>query len=261
MTMADLQTAAAASDGVSLRRWFAFYALVLAAAAVPLAMLLAGSSWTWTWRPEQISRQLQAMNPAVKLLAFGVYVSLACTFLPLPTNAVVAALATREAAVTGGLWSTVLLVGAVGAAASTMANLNDYHIFTWMLRNRRVAAIRQTRLYAFSARWFARSPFVILVVFNIAPIPVDVIRMLATTCRYRRRAFAGANFIGRFVRYSVIAFVTFWWNLGWIAVAALLAVAVVLLLARAAAMVLRPGNEGDGNTGDVETFTLREKDS
>lgn len=257
---ADLQTTAAAADGVSLRRWFAFYALFLAAAACPLAVLLADSSWTWTWRPEQIGRQLQAMSPAIKLLAFLVYISLCCTFFPLPANPVVAALATHEAAITGELWSTVLLVGAVGAAASTIANLNDYHIFTWMLRSHRVAAVRRTRLYVLASRWFARSPFLILVVFNIAPIPVDVIRMLATTYRYPRRAFAGANFVGRFVRYSVIAFVTFWWNLGWIAVAALLAVAVALLLAKVAGSLLRRGGGNGGNTVETETFTMRESE-
>ena len=137
------------------------------------------------------------MDPAVKLLIFGIYISLCCTFLPLPTTPIVAALATREAAVTGELWSTVVLVGVVCAAASTIANLNDYHIFTWMLRSRQVAGVRRTRMYACAARWFARSPFVILVIFNIAPIPVDVIRMLAATHRYPRVPFAAANFVGK----------------------------------------------------------------
>ena len=101
--------------------------------------------------------------------------------------------------------ATAAIVGAVGGAASTVANLNDYHLFTWLLRSRRIARVRHTRLYQASARWFARSPWFILVIFNIVPIPVDVIRMLATTCRYPRLPFAAANFLGRFVRYAAIA--------------------------------------------------------
>jgi membrane protein YqaA with SNARE-associated domain len=169
----------------------------------------------------------------VKLIFFGSYLSLCTTFLPLPTGWIVAAVATREAAVGSNAWTTTLLVATVGAIGSTIANLNDYHLFTWMLRSHRVAKIRHTKLYEKSAMWFSRSPFFLLVVFNIVPIPVDVVRILATTYRYPRGPFAAANFIGRFLRYAVIAFVTYWWNLGYVAVLALLALAVVLAAVKA----------------------------
>ncbi len=234
----DIRTPAAA-DAISIRRWFAFYALLVAAAAVPLALMLAAVPWTWRWSASGLGEQLEVMGPVVKILAFAIYISLCCTLLPLPTNPIVAALATREAAVTGELWTTVLAVAAVGAAASTVANLNDYHLFTWLLRSRRIARVRDSRLYLAAARWFSRAPFFILVVFNVIPIPVDVVRMLATTCRYPRVPFAAANFVGRFLRYGVIAFVTFWWDLGWIAVLALLGLAVVLAAGRGIATLAR----------------------
>ena len=234
------------------------YGLCLAAAGVALAVMLRRTQWTWTWRPEEIGRQLAGMTCEVKLLVFGVYVSLCCTFLPMPTNAIVAAVATREAAVTGELWTTVLAVAAVGAVASTVANLHDYHLFTLALRHRHVGRVRHTRLYRVSARWFSRSPFAILVIFNIIPIPVDVIRMLAVTYRYRRRPFAAANFVGRFARYGVIAFVTFHWNLGWIAVAVLLGLAAVLVLARAARGVLAGIIAPDGNRPAADTLNIQE---
>lgn len=220
-------------DGISVGKWFLAYGLGLAAAAAALAIMLRGQPWTWTWRPAEIGRQLQAMRPGVKLVVFGVYISMCCTVLPLPANAIVAAVATREAAVTGELWTTVLAVALVGAAASTVANLNDYHLFTLALRQRHIKRVRHTRLYDVSSRWLAGSPFTILVLFNIIPIPVDVIRMLAVTCRYPRGPFAAANFVGRFVRYAAIAFVTFHWNLGWVAVVVLLGLAAALVLARA----------------------------
>lgn len=255
-----------APDDVSVRRWFAFYALLLVAAAVPLVILAAGNDWqtdTW-WRSglslgERWSGFLAAFrqaSPTVKLLGFAIYISLCCTFLPLPTSGIVAAVATQEVAVTGEIWTTALIVAAVGALASTIANLNDYHLFTWMLRHRRVASVRGTRLYASASRWFSQSPFAILVIFNFIPIPVDVIRMLATTYRYPRTPFAAANFIGRFVRYGTIAFVTFALrDAGWVAVVALLGLAVLLVAAkvfpRLWRMLLRArASQGEGVTGD-----------
>ncbi len=243
----------AGGDGISVRLWFLAYALGLGVAVAAVAIMLSGQQWTWTWSPGEIGRQMQSVSAAPKLLIFGIYVSLCCTFLPMPTNAIVAAVATREAAVTGELWTTVLAVGLVGAVASTIANLNDYHLFTLALRHRHVKRVRHTRLYDVSARWFARSPFAILVIFNIIPIPVDVIRMLAVTYRYPRGPFAGANFVGRLVRYAVIAFVTFHWNLGWVAVVVLLGLAVVLALAKVlppaiGKIIGRQPNIADGDT-------------
>ena len=227
-------------DGVSVRRWFALYAALLAAAVTVLIVLIAreappASAWV-----SDFMRTLKRMPPEVKLLGFGIYVSFCCTFLPLPTGWIVAVVATREAAIaarwsnnaTGVVILTTLAVAAVGAVGSTIANLNDYHLFTWMLRHHRVSKVRNTAGVRRAMRWFARSPFFLLVVFNLIPIPIDVIRILATTNRYPRLHFAGANFLGRFMRYAVIAFVTYRWDLGWIAVVSLLALAVALAVVR-----------------------------
>jgi membrane protein YqaA with SNARE-associated domain len=229
---AECEAIAAGPDDISVRRWFAFYALLLLAAGLPLAALVRGQPWAWSDWLKRPAELLPAVDPAPKLLFFAIYMSLCCTFLPLPTGWIVAAVASREAGLSDSAAVTTLLVAAVGALGSTVANLNDYHLFTWMLRSRRIRRVRGTRLYRAAARWFARAPFTILVIFNIVPIPVDVIRMLATTYRYRRRPFAAANFLGRFVRYGVIAFVTYRLDLGKWAVLVLLALAVALGAAR-----------------------------
>lgn len=229
-------------DSVSIRLWFAFYAGFLAATCVPLAVLIARQPWSASQWLRDYQTLLAGMPAAAKLLAFAAYLSVCCTFCPLPTGGIVAAVATREAAVAGGASDNVIvvaalttvLVAAVGAVGSTIANLNDYHLFTLILRSRRVARVRNTRTVRLAVRWFARAPFFLLVLFNVIPIPVDVVRMLSSAHRYPRRAFAAANFIGRFVRYAVIAFVTYWWDLGWMAVVALLALAVVLAAGRTA---------------------------
>ncbi len=228
------ETVSRGGDRVSVLRWILFYVGYLAAAMLVLLLMVDPAAVVGS---SGVAEAMDRMSPAAKLLAFGIYISLCCTFLPLPTGAVVAAVATRQAGVSDSLPVTTLLVAAVGGVASTIANLHDYHLLTWMLRSRRVAKVRDTRLYHASAEWFSRSPFFLVAVFNFLPIPVDVVRILATTYRYPRLPFAAANFVGRFVRYAVIAACTFalssWReDAGLVAVLVLLALAVVMALVR-----------------------------
>lgn len=237
-------------DAVSLRGWFAIYGLFLLATGLPLAVLVSQQDTTWQqWRADPWA-VLAATSPAIKLLAFAIYISLCCTFLPLPTTLIVAAVAMKDVAVGPDVWTTTLAVAVVGAIASTMANLNDYHLFTWLLRSRRIGKLRDTKLYRVSAGWFERSPFFLVTLFNILPIPVDVVRMLATTYRYPRLPFAAANLVGRFIRYGVFAFITY--SLGdrgpWV-VLGLLGVAVVLGAGKAAQAALRRIRPAAANAG------------
>jgi len=223
-------------DDITVKHWFAFYAVFFLGAAIPLCVLLFRQDWQWSdWTQDTVAT-FSATSPTIKLLIMVLYVSLACTFIPLPTGWLVAGVATREAAIAAGMSGsatvvallTALMVGLLGAIGSTIANLNDYHLFTWMLRHHRIAAVRHTKAYQSAAKWFSRQPFFLIVVFNIVPIPIDAVRVLATTYRYPRAPFALANFIGRFIRFALIGFVTFWWDLGAAAPIALLALAVVL---------------------------------
>jgi membrane protein YqaA with SNARE-associated domain len=227
-----------APDTLSLRRWWAAYGAYMVLLAVPLVFLVMQEPWHWSaWR-QHFQETFKATSPAIKLLTMAVYLSLCTTFLPLPSGWLIVCVATREAAVAGTVWGTTIEVALVGAVASTVANLNDYHLFTWMLRHHRIARLRQSRLHGRAAGWFAKNPFLLLLVFNIVPFPVDVARMLAATCRYPRLPFSAANLLGRVVRYAVFAFVTYWWNLGWIAVAALLALAAVAALGKGLASLV-----------------------
>jgi len=223
-------------DDITVKHWLAFYVVFFAALAIPLGWLLARQGWSWTAWTEQPAETFSRAAPAVKLLVLTLYASIACTFLPMPTGWIIAGVATRQAAVAAGLAGdpqvqallTALIIAVCGGIGSTVANLNDYHLFTWMLRRRRIAAVRDTRTYRSAARWFARQPTFLLVLFNIIPIPVDFVRILAISYRYPRWPFAIANFVGRFIRYFIIALVTFWWDLGIAAPIALLVLALVL---------------------------------
>jgi len=228
-TLEKVIAATQAPDRLSVRRWLVLYATYLLALAVPTAIMLGDLAEPWRalfLRPYEFAAPQQQV---LKLFIFGIYISLACTFLPLPTGWLVAGLATRHVALSQHALVTMALVASVGAAASTVANLHDYHMFTWILRHKRLANVRATRLHRRAARWFGRRPFALLVIFNVLPIPIDVVRMLSATCRYPLRRFAAANFIGRWIRYAVLAFVAFeLGGRGWIAVLFLLATAILL---------------------------------
>ncbi len=237
-------------DGIRLWPWFLGYAAVIAAMAVPLAFVLARYDWaaqgnfhagqSLTEKWESVKTAVTGLQRNDKLLAFGLYLALCSTFLPMPTSWIVAAVALPAHAVGSNVWTTVLLVTVVGSAASVVANLNDYHIFTLMLRHRHIGKLRHTRTYRVAAKWFAKSPFLLLVVFNFIPIPVDVVRLLATSYRYPRLLFTVSNFIGRVLRYAVIAFVTYkLQDKGWVAVAALLALALLLCVERLLAFLIK----------------------
>jgi membrane protein YqaA with SNARE-associated domain len=188
---------------------------------------------------DTLLHNLQHVPPSILLLSLAIYMSLATTFVPLPTGPMLTAMAMRGV-ISDNFFVVLLVVPVIAAMASTLANLNDYHLFLLVLRNSRVAKIRQTKTYAVAARWFSRSPFWVMVMFNIFPLPVDVVRMVSAIYGYERKAFAASNFIGRLIRYMIYAGVTFMLDeKGWIAVAATLGIAVAIGLYKLAPVVAR----------------------
>jgi membrane protein YqaA with SNARE-associated domain len=239
--------AALAPDRLSVRRWLTGYVVYLLALTVPAAVLLGQLGDRWR-EPFTNPRQFftAPAHFALKLLVYAIYVSISCTMIPLPTGWLVAALATRDVALSASGWTTTIVVASIGAAASMIANLHDYYVFTWILRYKSVARVRETKMYQKAEQWFARRPFTLLVAFNVLPIPIDVVRMLAATGRYPRRPFAAANFVGRWIRYAGIAAVTFHMGRrGWWMVVALLVLAIGLAVMKLG-QKLFPGRGGPG---------------
>jgi len=232
-------------DGLRIRWWMAGYVVYLGALSTAVVVKLHRLGHEWTdlfMAPRQFF--LTPEHTALKLLIYAVYLSIACTILPLNTGWLVSILAMRQFHVADGLLQTTLIVATIGAIASTIANIHDYHLFTWILRNKAAAQIRNTRLYHRARRWFSRRPFVLVTAFNLIPIPVDVVRLLAVTYRYPLRRFAVANFLGRWIRYALIAAITFALGPnGWIMVVGLLAVALGWALSKLAGRIRARGSE------------------
>ena len=146
------------------------------------------------------------------------YLSLCCTIVPLPTAWIILAVGSGEAlkvllgpewaqALDGmmGGWMKVAVVAVLGGLATTMANLNEYHVFTFLLRYKKIGKVRETRLHDWAGKWFGKGPFVLLATFCFVPIPVDVVRWLAVSNRYPRGRFFAANMVGRGSRYALMA--------------------------------------------------------
>jgi membrane protein YqaA with SNARE-associated domain len=165
---------------LSYRAWFwCFVAVFAGAAALVVGRVIPG----------------QYAN----LVGYFLYMALACTFFPLNTLWIVLWLATQFPA-----W----LVAGVGAVGTSLANLNDYYLLSYLFEFDRVKRLRERRGYQSAVAWFDRAPLLTLTAFSFLPIPVDVVRLLAISRRYSRLRFTAASFLGRFPRYYLLA-------LGW----------------------------------------------
>lgn len=210
--MLDYSAAAAptvaSAERLNLRLWFGGYVLWMIALTVGALWGLreidgGGSSFGWV---------------AWVFCGYAFYMSLCCTFFPAPTTWVVMLAASDLIVAQMGLSASpvvrLVLVATVGALGTCMANLNEYHLFVYLLRRKRVGRVRDTHLFRTASGWFRTNPFWIMVLFSFLPIPVDVVRWLAITAGYPRRRFFTSTFLGRWGRYAIWAGLSAGLNLG-----------------------------------------------
>lgn len=230
--------APAAVEAMNLRYWFGGFLVWL--------ILLTGVGLLAFQRLEQGA----AGCLGLWLLAISLfYLSLCCLFVPLPTVWVILLLASNEVALVESVPLRVLAVSVACAAATTLANLNEYHIVTFALRYRRFGWVRETRLYRRAVAWLAVSPFWTITLFSFIPIPVDVVRLLAIGARYPRVRFAGAYFLGRVVRYGLLALTAVGLRLTVIDIIWIQAVLVALAGLKVAVSAIRRRKSSQGATG------------
>jgi membrane protein YqaA with SNARE-associated domain len=187
----------------SLRMWFIVYLLWL-------GMLTLGAQWGFA-----AGRHGEAAGVAVWAICLGTfYISLANNFVPLPTMWMVMLLASDIVGLPGAAPVRIAYVAGITAVATAMANLNEYHLVRWVLGSRAAGRVKQTRLVQWAIRWFRVSPFGILTLASFVPIPIDAVRWIAIADGYSRVRFFWANFVGRWVRYAVLAGATVWLSAG-----------------------------------------------
>jgi len=147
------------------------------------------------------------------LAAYLAYMSISCTFCPLPTTPVVLWMAAPAAG--GGLGLEPLTVAVLGAVGTAIANMHDYYLLTFLYRYRPVRRVRASGLYKRFAAWYNRAPFATLAAASFLPIPVDFVRLLAISEGYNRAKFAIGSLVGRWPRYLLLAYFAERFDLGW----------------------------------------------
>jgi membrane protein YqaA with SNARE-associated domain len=137
------------------------------------------------------------MPPAARSLArFFAYMSLASNTIPLPATPVV---------IYAGREYPWVAVAFLGAAATSLANLLDYEIFSTIFKTKLLRRIKESEHSQASIRAFSRVAFPTLVAVNFILFTWDLVRLVAIAAKYPRAKYVAATFIGRAARYAVLA--------------------------------------------------------
>ena len=136
-------------------------------------------------------------NPLSQLIGFFTYMSVASTFIPLPTPPYVIAL--------GDVFDPGI-VAFVAALGSCSAALIEYPIIDWFFSKSALQQrVKANRFFQAFYPHFKRSAFVWLVVAAFTPIPLEPFRFTVILTRYNIPKYLLALFIGRFGCYYIMA--------------------------------------------------------
>ena len=154
---------------------------------------------------------IYALEPHYTLHMLSVtlgYYSLCCTFIPLPTTAIMVWLNMPDVDL------SPLVVATVASVGTTFANLFDYHVITFLMGYNLIGRARRTKLYRVADRWFSRHPLLTITLWNMVPFSLDIARWLACMRGYSRPRFMLGTFLGRWPRYVLIGCATrlFWFD-------------------------------------------------
>jgi membrane protein YqaA with SNARE-associated domain len=129
------------------------------------------------------------------LMFYFTYMTVACTFFPLPTPPIVMEYAQRYDPISMAL---------LGGIAFCISALIDYSMVTFAFRYEKIAKVRNSETYRWAERFFSKCPFVGLVIAAFTPIPFDPVKLIACVSRYNRAKFLLACFVGRTPRYYLL---------------------------------------------------------
>jgi ribonucleoside-triphosphate reductase len=134
-----------------------------------------------------------------RLLSFFIYMSFACTIIPLPTPPFVIGLAKVFSP------AIVALTGTIG---NCLAGLFDYSMLTIIFSKTELRArIKKNRIFNRFIHYFRTITFVCLIFTALTPIPFEPFRIAAILIRYSLAKYLLAIFIGRLPRYYIMAFI------------------------------------------------------
>ncbi len=133
------------------------------------------------------------------LSGYLVFMSVACTLIPLPTPPFVIGM---------GKVFHPAVVAFVGALGNCIAAYAEYHVITWLFSKAELQQkIEGSKLFRRFSRVFGRTAFLCLFISGFAPIPFEPFRLSAILIHYAMPRYLLATFLGRFPRYYFMAMI------------------------------------------------------
>ena len=158
-------------------------------------------------------------------LHYFVYMSLANTLVPLPTNPLIIYM---------GREFSLVAVPVLGAVGTSIANTTEYLVLGTLLEYGRVKKVKKTKTYLTLKRYFEVAPFALMVVINIFPVPIDPVRWMAISVDYPRWRYITSTFLGRLPRYLFLAWLGDRYNISNRTILIILIITVGVILSRKA---------------------------
>jgi len=152
-------------------------------------------------------------GPLKEYLRYFAYVSICCNVLPLPSTPAILLMGKDFDLLPGiTVFSSFvfnpnpLIAASLLAVATCLANMIDYELLGTVLRSRLLKKIRDSKYYESGIGYFNRVGFPLLTFVNFAWFTFDFFRLLAIAAGYARWKYVLSTFIGRFARYSIMAY-------------------------------------------------------
>ncbi|HDL19497.1 MAG TPA: DedA family protein [Bacteroidetes bacterium] len=132
-----------------------------------------------------------------ELMSYFLVLSISCNLVPVPTFPIVLYISHDYHI------GWIVLLGSIGAA---IAAFMEYKVIDFLMRFDRIAKLKQNGKYKKYAGYFDKFSFRSIMIASMIPLPVDVIRLLAITRKYKLWKFLTATFLGRLPRILIFAF-------------------------------------------------------
>jgi membrane protein YqaA with SNARE-associated domain len=132
-----------------------------------------------------------------KLAGYFVYMSVACSIIPLPSPPYVIGM---------GKIFNPLLIAFLGAFGNIIAAFFEYYFITWLFsRNELQQKVEANKYFQRLANLFNRAGFSCILFTGFSPVPFDPFHFTAILTRYSILKYLLAIFIGRYPRYYLLA--------------------------------------------------------
>jgi membrane protein YqaA with SNARE-associated domain len=132
-----------------------------------------------------------------KLAGYFIYMSMACSIIPLPTPPYVIGM--------GKIFDpwVIALLGAIG---NCIAGFFEYYFLTWLFSKTELRQkIETSKLFQRFTYIFNRAAFLSILLTSFSPVPLDPFYLAAILIRYSLSKYLLAIFIGKYLRYYSLA--------------------------------------------------------